>query len=124
MPRWITMNKPFEHRWPNRSITVYAFKDLGEHFVKDELADAAIAAGSATEGKADGSTAKSVKSGPKKARARKAKTKATAAPPADKVDVDASASNIRSDSGLDVEVLDLHDRAEDGSGVDSGASER
>jgi hypothetical protein len=53
MPRWITVRKPFDYTWPSRAITHYSADDLGDHHVKDEVADFAVANGYATEGKVD-----------------------------------------------------------------------
>jgi hypothetical protein len=53
MPRWITVRRPFDYHWPSRAITAFSENDLGEHFVKDELADFALMEGHATEGKVD-----------------------------------------------------------------------
>jgi hypothetical protein len=54
MARWITVRKPFDYQWPGRgAITAFSEQHLGEHFVKDEIADFAIEKGYATEGKVD-----------------------------------------------------------------------
>jgi hypothetical protein len=82
MARWITVTKaPFDYVWPGRSaITAFAEKDLGEHFVKDEIADFAVKGGFAKEGKAAGSTARSVKTGPKAKRVTRARQPANRRP--------------------------------------------
>lgn len=68
--RWITVHQPFDYAWPGRSaITAFREADLGEHMVKDELADFAVAKGYAKEGKLDGS-----------ARSRKGRRKRVRAP--------------------------------------------
>lgn len=79
MARWITVRKPFDFTWPSRAITAFSERDLGEHLVKDELADFAVAGGYATEGKADeaarsrkGTGAKRVRRARKGAKAAKA----------------------------------------------------
>jgi hypothetical protein len=59
--RWITVRQSFNFYWPSRAVTHFSEADLGEHLVKNELADFAVAKGYATEGKLDGS-AKSRKS--------------------------------------------------------------
>jgi hypothetical protein len=52
MARWITLHKaPFNFEWPGRTA-VTVIRATGEHYVKDELADKAIATGYASEGKA------------------------------------------------------------------------
>jgi hypothetical protein len=53
MPRWIAVRKPFDYTWQSRAITHYSADDLGDHHVKDEVADFAVANGYATEGKVD-----------------------------------------------------------------------
>lgn len=56
MARWITVKKPFDYRWPGvNAITAFTDAALGEHFVKDEVADYAVENGYAAEGKADAS---------------------------------------------------------------------
>jgi hypothetical protein len=55
MPRWITVRTPFNYHGPDRSAVTH-FKDPGDQFVKDEVADFAVAKGYATEGKVDGSS--------------------------------------------------------------------
>lgn len=72
--RWVTVRKPFNYAWPGRqAVTHFSASDLGEHLVKDEVADFAVAGGYATEGKVDGS-ARSRKGGKGK-RVRAAKKK-------------------------------------------------
>jgi hypothetical protein len=66
--RWITVREPFNYYWPSRAVTHFSADDLGEHRVKNEVADFAIAQGKATEGKVDGSEAT-----PPPARKRKVK---------------------------------------------------
>jgi hypothetical protein len=51
MPRWITVRQKFDYRWPTRAITHFSDADLGDQFVKDEVADFAVEKGYATEGK-------------------------------------------------------------------------
>jgi hypothetical protein len=54
MPRWIHVSKPFDYFWPDRSaVTHFHEEALGDQFVKDEIADFAVANRYATEGKAD-----------------------------------------------------------------------
>ncbi|MGJ0508930.1 MAG: hypothetical protein ACR652_17740 [Methylocystis sp.] len=53
--RWITVRVPFDYRWSSGAITAFRAEHIGEHMVKDELADFAVARGYATEGKVDGS---------------------------------------------------------------------
>jgi hypothetical protein len=53
MARWITVRKPFDFHWPSRAITAFREEHLGDHFVKDEVADFAVEKGYASEGKAD-----------------------------------------------------------------------
>lgn len=49
--RWITVRSRFDYRWPSGAITHFSDRDLGEHKVKNELADFAVEKGYATEGK-------------------------------------------------------------------------
>ena len=91
MPRWITVRQRFDYRWPSGAVTHFSQADLGDHFVKDELADFAVERDYATEGKVDGS-ARSRKGGKKRIAARRRKQEAAAAKapdarPADRVDV-------------------------------------
>lgn len=70
-PRWITVRKPFDYHWPGRSaVTTFRDTDLGEHYVKAEVADFAVDGGYATEGKVDGS-ARSRKSTGKRVSSRR-----------------------------------------------------
>jgi len=81
MPRWITVRKPFDYHWPGRAaITAFREDHLGEHFVKDELADFAVAAGYATEGKVDEAARSRKGNGGKPRRARRAATAKAAKP--------------------------------------------
>lgn len=76
MARWITVTRAFDYPWPGRNaLTAFGEADVGEHFVKDELADYAIAKGHAREGKGEGSTTRSRKG--KSPRRAKAATAAT-----------------------------------------------
>lgn len=95
-PRWITLRKvPYDFRWPGRNAVTH-FAEAGEYLVKAELADDAVAKGIATEGKADGSEAKSRKG----RRPRAAKAKATrAAKPATPIS-DAAAPDTGPDLGM------------------------
>jgi hypothetical protein len=75
MPRWITVRKPFDYRWPGRAaVTAFREADLGEHLVKAEVADFAVGNGYATDGKLDGSARS------RKGRRRAARPKKDAAP--------------------------------------------
>lgn len=78
MPRWVTVRKPFNYHWPDRSA-VTSFKEPGDQFVKDEVADFAVKGGYATEGKVD-ETSRSHKG---KRRASRRKKEAPAAKAAD-----------------------------------------
>lgn len=103
MPRWITVRSPFDYRWPGRPA-ITAFTDLGDHLVKDEVADFAVAKGYATEGKTDGS-ARSRKGGAKRVRRRKeppAATTADTGPGASVGDADA----VDADRAVDRPALD------------------
>lgn len=76
--RWITVRASFNYPWPGRqAVTHFSAADLGEHLVKDEVADFAVGKGYATEGKVDGS-AKSRKGGKAK-RVRRTKKEPPAA---------------------------------------------
>lgn len=72
-PRWITVRKvPYDYHWPGRSAMT-SFGEAGEYLVKAEVADDAVGRGFASEGKADGSEAKSTKGKrPRKAKATRA----------------------------------------------------
>lgn len=70
--RWITVRKRFDYRWPSGAITAFRDADLGEHMVKDELADFALAKGYATEGKVDASARSSKGRGSRRSRKGKA----------------------------------------------------
>lgn len=119
-PRWITVRKPFDYRWPDRSaITSFREADLGEHYVKAEVADFAVGGGYATEGKLDGSEAKAPKSRRRRRTSPKT-TRAKAAKPAD----DAAASDQRADTAVDGAHLADHDRASAGPAVDHDAEQR
>lgn len=77
MARWITVRSAFDYRWPGRNA-VTEFNTPGEFMVKDEVADFAIAKGFATEGKAEGSTTRSVKGKTRRRRAAKVAEKGAA----------------------------------------------
>lgn len=83
MARWISIAKPFNYHWPDRSAVTH-FADIGDHFVKDEVADFAVERGYASEGKADASSrsrkGKKAKRRTKEAPAAKAADTGTAAP--------------------------------------------
>lgn len=69
-PRWITIRKvPYDYRFKDRSAMI-CYSEPGEYMVKGEVADDAVVKGYASEGKADGSEAKSRKG--KSPRKRKA----------------------------------------------------
>jgi hypothetical protein len=52
MARWINVTEPFEYRFKDRSaVVVFTTRDLGDHLVKDEIADFAIERKAAAEGK-------------------------------------------------------------------------
>lgn len=128
--RRITVNKPFEYRFPSGAVVVFRQRDTGEHSVKDEVAEHAISRGAATEGWAEDSTTKSRKgNGTKAARARKAKPSTTeAAKPATRarraanVEIDATAARLQPPARLDGEDLADDDRADDSDATDSVAS--
>lgn len=70
MPRWITVRKPFDYHWPGRSaVTAFREDHLGDHFVKDEVADFAVREGYADEGKSDEASRSSKGKRPKNAKA-------------------------------------------------------
>lgn len=102
MARWITVRQPFNYHWPDRSAVTH-FKEPGDQFVKDEVADFAVKKGYATEGKVDGSS-RSSKGG--KPKVRKARAKKDAPPveaadhgPAEGVDHADHADADRPDDG-------------------------
>ena len=102
--RWITARKPFDFRWPSGAITVFREADLGEHLVKDELADFAVEQGYATEGKVD-AAARSTKGTKRTGKATKA----------------AKAPNSGSDDAVAQPSVADADRAADGQPVDADA---
>lgn len=109
MARRITVHTvPFDYRWPDRSALT-AFTEPGEYFVKDEVADFATAKGYATEGRAKGSTTRSVKGKVPKA-AKRRKTVA-----------DAQAADDGRDDRLDDPRLADDGGADDGRAVDPAA---
>lgn len=127
MARRINVTKPFEFRWPGAvAFTVFAVKDLGEHTVKDELANYAIERGFATEVGAKKKAPSKAKSTAKKTaakpRTRRAKTKATAPSASDSVVVDAKASKLQPDDRLDGQSLADNGGAKDGDSLAPAAS--
>lgn len=80
--RWITVRQSFDYYWSHRAVTHFSNADLGEHLVKNEMADFAVEKGYATEGKLDGS-AKSRKGKRPRSKSRKGK------PPAKTADIGA-----------------------------------
>jgi hypothetical protein len=77
MARWITVRRPFDFHWPSRAITAFSEAHLGEHLVKDEVADFAVSGGYATEGKTDASVRSSKGAGKHRAKKGKPAAKAT-----------------------------------------------
>lgn len=112
-PRWITVTGKFDYRWPGRSAITHYRADAGEQLVKGEVADYAVAKGYATEGKADGSEARSTK-GKKRTRRRKAA----------KPEADATATDTAADDGLAGSGVAADDSAEVRDPVDQAAGER
>lgn len=114
MARWINVTKaPFDYRWPDRSA-ITAFKENGDHFVKDEVADFAVANGYASEGKGNPKS-RSSKGGKKRVRARNPRSrKAKEKAPAKAADMGAAA-------GLGNGDVPAADRPADRPGVDSDA---
>jgi hypothetical protein len=49
--RWITVRSRFDYRWPSGAITHWSERDLGEHRVKNEVADFAVERGYAVDGR-------------------------------------------------------------------------
>jgi len=109
--RWITIRQPFDYRWPGRSA-ITAYSRPGEFLVKGEVADFAVSRGFATEGKADGSEARSSKG--RRTRRRK---DAKATP-------DVAASDHGSNTGVDGAGLADHDRPDVQLPVDPHAKQR
>lgn len=119
-PRWITVRKPFDYRWPDRSaMTAYTEADLGEHYVKAEVADFAVAGGYASEGKLDGSEAKAPKV--KRKRAKRPSSTRTAAPKPATPSADAAAADNGSNAGMAGSDLAAADSAEVRGAVDPAA---
>jgi hypothetical protein len=111
MPRWITVRKPFDYSWPGRTaITAFGDAHLGEHMVKDEVADFAVGNGYATEGKVDGS-ARSKKGGAKRVATRRRK----------KDQASVSTANSRTGPPVGDADVSAHDRAADRAAVDNAA---
>jgi hypothetical protein len=111
MARWITVRAPFNFTWPSRAVTHFADADLGEHMVKDELADFAVKKGYATEGKLDGSARSRKGNGKKAARRRAAKKEPSPAKTAD----------TGAEPGVADASVAAADRAAGGSAVDPDA---
>ena len=108
MARWINVTKaPFDYRWPDRSA-ITAFTSTGDHFVKDELADFAVAKGYASEGKGNPKS-RSSKGGPKRVRRAKRET----AP--------AKTANVESAARVGNADVPAADRSADRPGVDHDA---
>lgn len=83
MARWVNVTKPFDYRWPGLpALTAFTARELGDQFVKDEIADFAVAMGYASEGKADASS-RSLKGGNARRVRRSRRKEAPAATPAD-----------------------------------------
>lgn len=113
MARWITVTRAFDYPWPGRAaITAFTDANIGEHFVKDEVADYAVAKGHAREGKAAGSTTRSHKG--KSPRPAKAATAA----------IHAEAADTGSIARVDHADAAVPDRAADRTAVDHDAGER
>jgi hypothetical protein len=109
-PRWITVREPFDYHWPGRAaVTAFSKDDLGEHYVKAEVADFAVESGYATEGKLDGSARSSKDRRPKQSRRDEQETTAAEA-------ADAGSAGIVGDA----DAADT-DRAADGPAVDDAA---
>ena len=106
-PRWITVRKAFDYHWPGRSA-VTAFRDPGEYMVKAEVADFAVDHGHATEGKADGSEARSRKGKTPRGKRAKAAAKGSAA---------AKAADNRRDDAVAEPDMAVPDRPDDGDAV-------
>lgn len=104
--RWITVRQPFDYYWPSRAVTHFSEGDLGEHLVKNEVADFAIEKGYATEGKVDGS-----------ARSRKGRRPKRRPPAREK----APAANTGTEPPVANEGAADADRAAGGAAVDSDA---
>jgi hypothetical protein len=49
--RSITVTSSFDYRWPSGAITHWSDRDLGEHRVKNEVADFAVKGGYAVDGR-------------------------------------------------------------------------
>jgi hypothetical protein len=99
-PRWITIRQKFDYAWSRISISAFT---PGEHLVKAEVADYAVAKGYATEGKADGSEAKA-----SKGKRERVKKPAKAVTPA---------GNAGTDTGNDAGVGRAHLAADDRAGA-------
>lgn len=113
MARWITVTKPFNFSFSRSAALHFAehpqFPFPREEYVKDEVADFAVARGYATEGKARGSATKS----------RKGKT---ASPKRARTTRNAPSANRRSVASVGSADVPTADSAGDGSGVDQASS--
>lgn len=110
MASWIRVTRPFEYRWPDsNAITVFSERDLGDHFVKDELAAHAIEKGHAKEGK-ESADSRSQKGGKIAQRRRPAKGA-----------VDGAATDLQSADRLDGAGLASDDSADDRGAVDQAS---
>lgn len=132
MPKWINVKKPFSYRWPGgAAMTDFTERDLGDHYVKDDLAAHALKIGAATEGKGNASSRSKKAGGGAKPRKAKASTtsKATStkkpstrARPRATDAVSETAANLKPADRLADEDADADGAASDGRAVDSTAS--
>lgn len=116
MPKWIEFSADYDHRWPSRSVT--AFKAGQKVFVKDEVAERALAKKRAhvIDKPADGDPARVTTQSPLESPADKAYGSEDAAP--------SKAPDLRRTDG----VAESDDADDVGAivrdGADTGAAER
>jgi hypothetical protein len=132
MPRWINVKAPFEFNIRGEKgrgiVSTIAFRqeDVGDHFVKDEIADYAVKGKFASEGKHD-PDARSKKGGPKarrasRPRAKRSTEKAAADEPARETRASKAANKVIDETSADLQPADRLDGArlaEDGGASDS-----
>ena len=144
MARWINVTKPFEFNIRGKggkgailSTIVFTEAHAGDHFVKDDVADFAIAQKAATEGKKD-KASRSKKTGPKQRTSRsrakpsteksagqptRSQTGATKPSAADNTKIDATAANLQPDQRVGGESAADDGSADAGRDVAETASE-
>lgn len=120
MARWINVKKPFSYHWRDFSAMTdfVGPRDIGDHYVKDEIADYAVKHGYASEGKKKASSRSTKGSKSTRGKASKASTALDAGEPtraqtgatgkakAGNKAIDATASSLQPSDRLDRADLD------------------